>query len=53
MREFYREMSQTDPTELFYDPMGGIKNRRNSGSIGGHGNQVQVAYCERTSFAAY
>ena len=44
MREFYREMSRTHPTELFYDPMGGIKNGRNIGAIGGHGNHVHVAY---------
>lgn len=44
MREFYREMSHTHPTELFYDPMGGIKNGRQIGAIGGHGNHVHVAY---------
>jgi hypothetical protein len=44
MREFYREMSHTHPTELFYDPMGGMKNGRNIGAIGGHGNHVHVAY---------
>jgi hypothetical protein len=44
MRQFYREMAQTNPTELFYDPMGGIKNGRNIGAIGGHGNHVHVAY---------
>jgi hypothetical protein len=40
MRQFYTEMSHTHPTELFYDPMGGMKNRHN---IGGHGNHVHVA----------
>jgi len=44
MREFYREMSHTHPTELFYDPMGGIKHGRQIGAIGGHGNHVHVAY---------
>lgn len=44
MRQFYTEMSHTNPTELFYDPMGGIKNGRNIGAIGGHGNHVHVAY---------
>jgi hypothetical protein len=44
MKQFYREMSQTNPTELFYDPMGGMKHGRNIGAIGGHGNHVHVAY---------
>jgi hypothetical protein len=44
MRQFYTEMSHTHPTELFYDPMGGMKNGRNIGAIGGHGNHVHVAY---------
>lgn len=44
MREFYREMARTHPTELFYDPMGGIKHGHNIGAIGGHGNHVHVAY---------
>jgi hypothetical protein len=44
MRQFYREMSRTNPTELFYDPMGGIKNGRQIGAIGGHGTHVHVAY---------
>lgn len=44
MREFYREMSHTHPTELFYDPMGGIKNGHQIGAIGGHSNHVHVAY---------
>jgi hypothetical protein len=44
MREFYTEMAQTHPTELFYDPMGGIKNGRQIGAIGGHGNHVHLAY---------
>jgi hypothetical protein len=44
MRKFYTEMSRTNPTELFYDPMGGMKHGRNIGPIGGHGNHVHVAY---------
>jgi hypothetical protein len=44
MRAFYSEMSHTNPTELFYDPMGGIKHGRNIGAIGGHGNHVHLAY---------
>jgi hypothetical protein len=44
MSQFYREMARTNPTELFYDPMGGIKHGRNIGPIGGHGNHVHVAY---------
>jgi hypothetical protein len=44
MRQFYTEMSHTNPTELFYDPMGGMKHGRNIGAIGGHGNHVHVAY---------
>jgi hypothetical protein len=44
MRQFYREMAGTNPTELFYDPMGGIKHGRNIGAIGGHGTHVHLAY---------
>lgn len=44
MRQFYREMSHTNPTELFYDPMGGMKHGRNIGAIGGHRTHVHVAY---------
>ncbi len=44
MRQFYREMSHTNPTELFYDPMGGMKHGHHIGAIGGHGNHVHVAY---------
>ena len=44
MRQFYREMARTNPTELFYDPMGGIKHGRSIGAIGGHGRHVHLAY---------
>ena len=37
-------MAKTNPTELFYDPMGGIKHGRNIGAIGGHGDHVHIAY---------
>ncbi len=44
MRQFYREVSHTNPTELFYDPIGGIKHCHNIGAIGGHGTHVHLAY---------
>jgi hypothetical protein len=44
MAQFYREMSRTNPTELFHDPIGGIKNGRQTGPIGGHGRHVHLAY---------
>jgi hypothetical protein len=44
MRQFYSEMARTNPTELFYDPMGGIKHGRSIGAIGGHGRHVHLAY---------
>lgn len=44
MSQFYREMARTGPTELFYDPMGGIKHGRNIGAIGGHDDHVHIAY---------
>jgi hypothetical protein len=44
MRSFYKEMSHTNPTELFYDPMGGIKHGHQIGAIGGHSNHVHLAY---------
>lgn len=44
MGAFYDEMAKTNPTELFYDPKGGIKNGHNIGAIGGHGTHVHVAY---------
>lgn len=44
MRQFCREMSRTHPTELFYDPMGGIEHGRQIGAIGGHATHVHVAY---------
>ena len=44
MKEYYRRLAGTNPTELFHDPMGGIKHGRNIGAIGGHGRHVHVAY---------
>lgn len=44
MKEYYRRLAGTRPTELFHDPMGGIKNGQNIGAIGGHGRHVHVAY---------
>lgn len=44
MSRFYREMAGTNPTELFYDPIGGMKHGRNIGPIGGHSNHVHLAY---------
>lgn len=44
MAQFYREMAQLRPTELFYDPIGGIKNGQNIGPIGGHRTHVHVAF---------
>jgi hypothetical protein len=50
MRKFYLEMAQLNPTELFYDPMGGIKNGEQIGAIGGHGTHVHLAIAP-TAFA--
>ncbi|MEZ4401438.1 MAG: hypothetical protein R3B06_15540 [Kofleriaceae bacterium] len=44
MSQFYKEMSKTNPTELFYDPEGGMKHGQNIGAIGGHGDHVHLAY---------
>ena len=44
MGRFYRAMAGTNPTELFYDPMGGIKHGRSIGPIGGHRDHVHIAY---------
>ena len=45
MRQFFTEMSHTHPTELFYDPMGAMKNGHwLNHSIGGHQTHVHVAY---------
>jgi hypothetical protein len=44
MSGFYRRMAGTNPTELFYDPSGGIKHGRSIGPIGGHRDHVHIAY---------
>jgi peptidoglycan hydrolase-like protein with peptidoglycan-binding domain len=44
MAAYYRRLAGSRPTELFYDPVGGIKNGNNIGAIGGHGDHVHVAY---------
>ncbi|MCA9518917.1 MAG: peptidoglycan-binding protein [Myxococcales bacterium] len=44
MAKFYRHMHQYHPTELFYDPLGGVKNGRDIGAIGGHRDHVHVAF---------
>ncbi|MBI5542718.1 MAG: peptidoglycan-binding protein [Deltaproteobacteria bacterium] len=44
MSRFYRTMAQSNPTELFYDPMGGIKRGRSVGALGGHRDHVHIAF---------
>jgi len=44
MAKFYRFMAQKNPTELFYDPLGGIKHGQQIGAIGGHSDHVHVAF---------
>jgi peptidoglycan hydrolase-like protein with peptidoglycan-binding domain len=44
MAAYYRRLAGTRPTELFYDPVGGIKHGNNIGAIGGHRDHVHVAY---------
>lgn len=44
MAAYYRRLAGSRPTELFYDPVGGIKNGSNIGAIGGHRDHVHVAY---------
>lgn len=44
MARYYRFMAQKNPTELFYDPLGGIKNGQQIGAIGGHSDHVHVAF---------
>jgi uncharacterized membrane protein len=44
MAAFYSEFVGTAPTELFYDPLGGIKHGQSIGAIGGHMDHVHIAY---------
>ncbi len=44
MARFYRYMESSRPTEMFYDPIGGIKHGQNIGAIGGHRDHVHIAF---------
>jgi hypothetical protein len=44
MAAFYTEFAGTMPTELFYDPLGAIKNGAPIPPIGGHTDHVHIAY---------
>jgi peptidoglycan hydrolase-like protein with peptidoglycan-binding domain len=44
MARYYRFFQSKGPTELFYDPLGGIKYGQSIGAIGGHGDHVHVAF---------
>lgn len=44
MRQFYWDMHAMRPTELFYDPCGGVKHGQDIGAIGGHNDHVHVAF---------
>ncbi len=44
MARFYRYFASKSPTELFYDPLGGIKYGQQIGAIGGHSDHVHVAF---------
>ena len=44
MAAFYTEFAMTLPTELFYDPLGAIKNGAPIPPIGGHVDHVHIAY---------
>ena len=44
MAQYYDILKNTRPTELFYDPRGGIKNGAQIGPIGGHSDHVHIAY---------
>lgn len=44
MAQFYRDMAAYSPTELFYDPEGGIKHGQQIGAIGGHSDHVHIAF---------
>lgn len=44
MAKYYNHMKQLKPTELFYDPLGGIKYGQEIGAIGGHSDHVHVAF---------
>lgn len=44
MARYYRYMAKKSPTELFYDPIGGMKFGQQIGAIGGHSDHVHVAF---------
>lgn len=44
MAAFYKATRWTNPTELFYDPLGGVKYGQDIGPIGGHSDHVHIAY---------
>lgn len=44
MSQFYWQMKKLKPTELFYDPIGGVKYGQDIGAIGGHSDHVHVAF---------
>jgi peptidoglycan hydrolase-like protein with peptidoglycan-binding domain len=44
MAAFYDAMHRQRPTELFYDPKGGVKHGKDIKPIGGHGTHVHVAF---------
>lgn len=44
MAAYYDVMRKQNPTELFYDPKGGVKYGKDIGAIGGHGDHVHVAF---------
>ena len=44
MSTFYWAMNKLAPTELFYDPIGGVKYGQDIGAIGGHATHDHVAF---------
>jgi peptidoglycan hydrolase-like protein with peptidoglycan-binding domain len=44
MAQFYKDMAKLNPTEAFYDPIGGIKKGQQIGPIGNHSDHVHVAF---------
>lgn len=44
MAAYYKHLKPLKPTELFYDPLGGIKYGQEIGPIGGHSDHVHVAF---------
>ncbi len=43
MAAFYRRYAGSNPRELYYDPIGGIKRGQQIGPIGGHSDHVHLA----------